>query len=201
MEARYWSFDGRISRSGYWRGVISINALAFSAFALIILLPISEQWKLVAFFPIVGSSMYRTLVLTAQRLHDLGQPMRVLWSPWEGFRWFWAMSFTAGEKRINAYGPSPTGGSSRSELVVLVGILVMAVAAFSGAGFECKASVSATGASSEEADARWSEEVERVHGRRFARSGIKLLSMTKCLNGSCSVSARPCALTKAPPHA
>lgn len=193
MKARYWSFEGRISRGTFWRGILSINALVFATLALVIILPVAEPWNIAAIIPGGLFLIFRTNVLTAQRLHDLGQPMRVFWSPWEGFRWMWAMSFSAGEQGVNAYGPPPRGGGSRLELVVLAGVLLAATGMFRSAGFECKASVSASGSTAEEANARWSEKVERVHGRRFAQSGIKLLTMTTCIDGSCSVSARACA--------
>ena len=110
MTAPYLSFEGRISRGTFWRGIISINVLTFSTGMLILVLPIAEAWMIVAVLPIFALFMYRTHVLIAQRLHDLGQPMRVFWSPWEGFRWMWAMNFSAGEQRVNAYGPPPSGG-------------------------------------------------------------------------------------------
>ena len=193
MKARYWSFEGRIARGTFWRGILSINLLTFAAFALVIILPVPVPWNIAAIIPGGLFLMFRTNVLMAQRLHDLGQPMRVFWSPWEGFRWMWAMSFSAGEQGVNAYGPPPSGGGSRLELVVLAGVLIAAMSLFRSAGFECKTSVSASGSTAEEANARWSEKVERVHGRRFAQSGIKLLTMTTCIDGSCSVSARACA--------
>ena len=42
MKARYWSFEGRISRGTFWRGILSINALVFATLALVIILPSGE---------------------------------------------------------------------------------------------------------------------------------------------------------------
>ncbi len=49
MEGRDWSFEGRISRGTFWRGIISINVSTFATITLVCVLPIAGRY----IFPVV----------------------------------------------------------------------------------------------------------------------------------------------------
>jgi len=58
---------------------------------------------------------------------------------------------------------------------------------------ECRPAISVAAMGEHEAEATWNAKVKAAYGERFADSGMKVMSTTVCINGQCTLSARPCA--------
>lgn len=115
-----FSVEGRISRSAWWKGTLSVYALTgFAAFIIIRLLsqPVI-YWVFV--FPV---AFWMFLALAIKRWADINRPAR--WAilnfiPGVALVAFIVNGFVRGDDGVNSYGPDPikskVGANSRPEI-------------------------------------------------------------------------------------
>jgi uncharacterized membrane protein YhaH (DUF805 family) len=196
------SFEGRVSRGQYWRAftlqLALIAILVVPPLMVGLVAPPEILWWLVialfaaAFVLLVVSSM----ALLVKRAHDLGKPGSWAFKPLSGL----ALLLNEGESHENRYGPVPDASRPGWRMLAGLGAAAIAVpfAVFFGVFLwgnffaDCKPTLTVEGASKADVAARWRETVAATFGRRYAESGLTIMSGMSCSGSRCAMSARPC---------
>lgn len=109
-----WSFAGRVSRSGYWIGAISLSVLDLIAqYATGMMSSDSHATKsILIYIPTVIANMWLALAGTVKRWHDLdrsGWMTLVNFVPIVNLIFFIRLGFVRGSVGPNRFGADPLG--------------------------------------------------------------------------------------------